>query len=492
MILTLEITGPEAAKLGPERRKVFDAAGGTIGRQADCAWVLQDPYVSGRHALIRYVNGVFYIEDTRSRNGIFINAPDNRLGEGTSYALKPGDRILIEPYEIRVSIAPAQHDANAARPEVAAAGSRAALIPSSDPFALDDPFSAPLQSLSRPTPSSFIPDLSRAESRDLSRAQSRDLSGAESRDLLAGHAPLPSHDVDPLNLLGLDGPAPPPADIPRSEHLAGSSLLSEHYRAPAVPAAPVGGPAHGAIIPDDYNPLGSDESQIIRSVPRPPTPRPAPPRPRGASKESASLASRTSDGALADVLAGAGLTNVPVTPELARNFGEILRVVVSGVMDVLQARQRIKDEFRIRVTTFKRADNNPLKFSANVDDALHNLLVKRNAAYLAPVEAFEDAFDDLRNHQIAMLAGLRAAFEAMLGEFDPDRLQQEFDRQLKKGSPLLAAPSKLRYWDLYREKVNEMVKDAEGNFRRLFGDEFAKEYEQQLERLKAQHRSAPR
>ena len=48
-------------------------------------------------------------------------------------------------------------------------------------------------------------------------------------------------------------------------------------------------------------------------------------------------------------------------------------------MDVLQARQRIKDEFRMRVTTFKAAQNNPLKFSANVEDALHNLLVKRNA-----------------------------------------------------------------------------------------------------------------
>ena len=58
----------------------------------------------------------------------------------------------------------------------------------------------------------------------------------------------------------------------------------------------------------------------------------------------------------------------------------------------------------MRLTQFRAADNNPLKFSANVDDALHNLLVKRNAAYLEPVEAFEDAFDDLRDHQIAMLA----------------------------------------------------------------------------------------
>jgi type VI secretion system FHA domain protein len=185
------------------------------------------------------------------------------------------------------------------------------------------------------------------------------------------------------------------------------------------------------------------------------------------------------------VLAGAGLDELDVTPELAESFGQILRVVVSGVMDILRARQQIKDEFRMHMTHFKPTDNNPLKFSANVDDALHNLLVKRNAAYLAPVEAFEDAFDDLRSHQIAMLAGMRVAFEFMLAEFDPDRLQEEFDRQLKKGS-LLSVPAKLRYWDLYREKRDEIAKDPETSFRELFGEEFAKEYEEQLRRLKVQ------
>ena len=191
------------------------------------------------------------------------------------------------------------------------------------------------------------------------------------------------------------------------------------------------------------------------------------------------------------MLAGAGLDPSAVTPELARSFGQILRVVVSGVMDVLQARQRIKDEFGLRMTTFRPADNNPLKFSANVDDALHNLLVKRNAAYLGPVEAFEDAFGDVRTHQMAMLAGMRTAFESMLAEFDPERLQEEFDRQSKKGS-LLSVPAKLRYWDLYREKFGDLVRDAEASFAELFGDEFARAYEQQLERLKAQGRSGTR
>jgi type VI secretion system FHA domain protein len=181
------------------------------------------------------------------------------------------------------------------------------------------------------------------------------------------------------------------------------------------------------------------------------------------------------------VLAGAGLDPASITPEIARDFGQILRVVVSGVMDVMRSRQQIKDEFRMQGTRVRRVDNNPLKFSADVDDALHNLLVKRNRAYMSPVEAFEDAFADLRNHQIAMLAGMRTAFESMLAEFDPDRLQEEFDRQMTKG----LVPAKLRYWDAYRERQQQAAKDAEATFRRLFGEEFARAYEDQLKALKA-------
>jgi len=157
-------------------------------------------------------------------------------------------------------------------------------------------------------------------------------------------------------------------------------------------------------------------------------------------------------------------------------------------MDVLRSRQQIKDEFRMRMTQFRPADNNPLKFSANVDDALHNLLVKRNAAYLEPVEAFEDAFDDLRDHQMAMLAGMRVAFESMLAHFNADLLQQHFDRGIKRSALLGGMTAKMRYWDLYRERFEELNKDPEVTFRKLFGEEFAKAYEEQLRRLKAEGR----
>jgi len=188
------------------------------------------------------------------------------------------------------------------------------------------------------------------------------------------------------------------------------------------------------------------------------------------------------------LLRGAGLEDVAVSSELATQFGQILRVVIEGLMEVLHARERIKDEFRMRVTTFKPKDNNPLKFSANVDDALHNLLVKRHTAYLKPVEAFEDAFRDVRNHQVAMLAGVRVAYESMLNEFEPGHLQAEFDRQLKKGA-FLGAPARFKYWDLYAERFRDRVRDVDFCFRELFGDAFAKAYEEQLEKVRTLQRS---
>jgi predicted component of type VI protein secretion system len=93
---------------------------------------------------------------------------------------------------------------------------------------------------------------------------------------------------------------------------------------------------------------------------------------------------------------------------------------------------------------------------------------------------------------MAMLAGMRVAFEEMLAGFDPDRLQKQFDGEIKKGGALLSVPAKFRYWDLYRDRFHDMVKDPDASFRELFGDEFARAYEEQLDRLKNQGRDGKR
>jgi type VI secretion system protein ImpI len=450
MILTLEITGPHEKTASAEYRKVFHATGGTIGRLADNDWVLPDPYVSSHHAKIRYVNGTFQIEDT-STNGVFINTPENRLVRGQPYTLKPGDRVLIEPYEIDVSI------------ESKAADDPFGLSPSSPPSS-SNPFGID------------------------SIVTSGQMMGEPLDPFAPAHA-VESQEVDPLKILG-GGAAPlVSSKAPRSDDLPPPPPWRDHYPPPApiLPEPEEEDDSNARVIPTGYNPLGDVVPEPPRrraaspSVPpKPSQQKPAPPAPAPAPPESLRA---VGDFDLSRVLIGAGLDPKAVTPELANDFGLILRVVVSGLMDVLQARQRTKTEFGMGNTVFQPKDNNPLKFSANVEDALHNLLVKRNAAYLNPVEAFEDAFQDIRNHQIAMLAGVRVAFDTMLARFDPEQLQEQFDRK-KKGA-LVSVPAKMRYWDLYRDWIHDMVHDADDSFRELFGDAFAQAYEDQLRRLKA-------
>jgi len=62
-----------------------------VGRNADCGVVLNVPAVSREHAVIRRIQGKFYIEDMKSRNGTFVNNKE----VSTRTPLKDNDRIKI-------------------------------------------------------------------------------------------------------------------------------------------------------------------------------------------------------------------------------------------------------------------------------------------------------------------------------------------------------------------------------------------------------------
>jgi type VI secretion system FHA domain protein len=192
-------------------------------------------------------------------------------------------------------------------------------------------------------------------------------------------------------------------------------------------------------------------------------------------------------GALAALLMSAGLDAtsaraVAAVPGVHAVLGTLLGVAVQGVLDVLKARAEIKSQFRVPVTSMRPVENNPLKFSANASQALHNLLATRNPAYLGPVEAFTEGFQDIRAHQMAMMAGMRAAFDSMLHRFDPEDLAERFQKRIKQAS-FIGIPGKGRYWEMYCDLFEELTQDADANFQRLFGDKFAQAYEDQMRRL---------
>ena len=497
--LTLEVIGSEAAGLGGARRHVFSSSGGVIGRVKTSDWVLAHTKVSGRHAVITCIDGVFYIEDT-STNGVFLNSPQNRLVAGRRYALESGDQLIIEPYQISIQIADdrdVDDGVDIARPQRRTPERRTPNPLIDDPFAAEPPSQVPL----RRTP-------------------------AGEYDVPLEPEPVASEELDPLKLLGADEPRRSPVRrAPTAEGLDHGPAMSGHYQPPTPvtpPPPPLGRQPRSPYLrtttrcgttssrerqpssnrrprrrlPTPPAPPRDPEFEEVNldvapEAPPPPTPVPSPVRPRPAPSPVVVASGVESADTLRALLEGAGLQEeVPVTKDLAHNFGRIFRIVVSGVMDVLRSRQDIKDEFRMRMTQFRPADNNPLKFSANVDDALHNLLVKRNPAYLQPVDAFEDAFDDLRYHQLAMLAGMRLAFESMLAQFEPDRLEKQFVRQLQR-IPMLRVVTRFRYWQLYRDRFEDMARDQDETFKKLFGEEFARAYEEQLARLKAEGQARP-
>lgn len=62
-----------------------------LGRNADCQVVLDEPAVSREHAVIRKIQGKFYIEDMKSRNRTFVNNQEI----STRTLLKDNDKIKI-------------------------------------------------------------------------------------------------------------------------------------------------------------------------------------------------------------------------------------------------------------------------------------------------------------------------------------------------------------------------------------------------------------
>jgi pSer/pThr/pTyr-binding forkhead associated (FHA) protein len=73
------------------RRHELSEASVIIGRDAECAIVLDDPTVSGHHAQLSYHSGDFYLRDLGSRNGTWVNGRRVTV----PHALQPDDTIRL-------------------------------------------------------------------------------------------------------------------------------------------------------------------------------------------------------------------------------------------------------------------------------------------------------------------------------------------------------------------------------------------------------------
>lgn len=427
MALTIQVTSYNNHPPVNALSVTVNESGCTIGRSNDNSFVLPDMerIVSHHHAAVEYENGAYYLAD-KSTNGTYINHSPEPVGSGNKVLLHDSDVLTIGKYECVVSIVVQE----------------------------------------KPAASSQLNDILL-------------------RPPLHSEAQESSWEKQPYAESVV---SPAPAQREESPALA---VEQDYFRPPE--AIPEDWDVLTGIKPEKKPKQAQDiteqakESEATPSPPIPPQPPRQKPRAESSGPEQVRKITNHDQQALNAFLDGAGLAHTSFKPEEIVRFmntaGQVMREITQGFRQILDARTDLKGEFRLGMTTLRPAKNNPLKFSIDVEDALTKLLLPPPKGYLPPIEAIQEATDDLQAHQMALLAGLRAALSSLVALFDPEELEKNFQKASAVDN-LLPALRKAKYWDMFKTQYKQAAADAENDFLHFLGDEFTAAYEQQAQRLK--------
>jgi type VI secretion system FHA domain protein len=195
--------------------------------------------------------------------------------------------------------------------------------------------------------------------------------------------------------------------------------------------------------------------------------------------------------ALRVFLESAGMPAQDLTPEqsekLLREYGAVLRAAVEGLTMLLVTWGEMRKEFEPQEGTKVAArETNPLKLMSQPQEGVEFVFDAgtRSAGFLEPVPAIRDATEELRAHQLALMAGLRAVTLGALRRFDPQVLEKAFE---KSAGGFNLGGRKAKMWELFLAHQQKLAQETQQDFGKVFGRDFMAAYEAQLRRLKARH-----
>lgn len=458
--LTLRITSFHRLTPDQVATKTFDRVGGVIGRSADSDWVLPDPekIVSSTHAVISFEAGSYSITDY-STNGLFINRSVEPVGKGQSRLLQDGDYLQIGEYEIEVEV----------RNHEAMDYEHAGGVEVQSHYQTSPHIETAPNNEAMPAYHELATSQQAGYEQSLHETQSN-------RNLLneSYSAPLPNPEPTPI-------PAPVATD-----KSVGTGQVAQSQPIPEEWEQSIQGGVQSGQIPQQQSqlePNQKQEPQEVASIPA------APMTQHKVATSGNNGAGSNSDNTqvcMTALLKGLGLTAEEIQlgnqPEFYHRLGAALRLSLQGMLDILRARASMKSEFRVMQTTIRTQENNPLKFSINVDEAIRNLFARRIPGFLSWDQAIQECFKDMSSHELALMAGTEGAVNAVLNQLSPENFAVEEDnnKSLEKWIPVA---KKARHWDRYKEqykRVNEELGQGSG---KRFSEEFAEAYEAQLTAL---------
>jgi type VI secretion system protein len=432
MALRLQIVSRHKQGLRERSIKEFGQDGGTIGRSLEGDWVLPDAqrFVSSRHASIDFRSGSYYIIDTSS-NGVYINGSNQPVGRGNPQRLFPGDRIRMGDYEMLVQI-----------DEVDGTQERIPVQPHVDPVDLKQRVEAP-----EPTQHDLV---------DPFEITGVGIESLLDQDQATTLSPLDyGFTSNELTLVPEQSPAPKAvsaAAAPTDDELSASAA----QRASASPAL-------ASVKVKRKRKIGTSRGPA--AVTEPPV-APAPALTLGAFFRGAGLPAMALDEQQSEAM-------------LLR-LGQLMRETIAGLTENLHLRAAQRSLLRQSNTTIQPRDNNALKFSAGVDEALNNLLFRDSEQYLDAVEAVREGFGDIRRHQQILMKAMLDAVVAYIERVDPEQLEQKFSNGR---TGIMAATNKLKYWDLFKDLYQVVSQRNPGEFPGAFLEEIARTYDAEATRV---------
>lgn len=451
----------------------FDRQGGILGRSLENHFVLPDPdkYVSRKHAHISYENGYYCLMDT-STMGTFVTNKDLHVHRN-KIQLADGDTLRIGDYDLIVSIL--SNDALEATPYLDTSRGK-------DPSFFN--FGEDINAKGEPQIGEII-------------GKDKAFPGTESDILDLG--PEPNHFRDHIEGTPLgDSFVPPevappeqaheiPKDFNIDEFLDDTGETGEIFSDLTLPEADTPNGQKNQWVSDEKfkephltddlaSLIEKPEEQVKREPPAVP--------PKGVSVSNvAETTPESLQEAYGDLLnvffEAAGITDTSFFPreeyqEIMRTVGAVFKELIEGLMTILRGRAELKSQFRVSMTIIKSDENNPLKFSPTVHEALKLLLTKNQPGFVDAVDAVREGYQDVMNHQLAITAGIQASLISLVSRFDP----QKFVSKYEKG---IVLQKKAKCWDAYGQAYRDIAREALENF---FGEEFARAYEEQMLKLR--------
>ena len=161
-------------------------------------------------------------------------------------------------------------------------------------------------------------------------------------------------------------------------------------------------------------------------------------------------------------------------------LGQSFSLMLLGLMETLHNRAEFKQNNRLNHTAFRKSENNPLKFSANLEDAIHNLYNRQSASFMRADIAIKEAFFDIENHERALMKGVEGTVSSVMSLVEPATIYSDAmsnDSVLNKLIPARKYACSWKKFEGIHHQLTDEVINKESPF---YLEDFAKHYESAL------------